>query len=459
MTDWQLIEAYRAGDEDAFANLVQKYYALVYGAACRRVCDVHLAQDVTQCVFLLFSRKAKTLPSSIAIGGWFLRTVRFVCLDVVRKGRHWQRLENEDLVTETMETPFDPTGPLASLEEAILALSGDEQVCLLGKYYEGKSFKELGTELNISEDAAGKRVTRALEKMRNFFRRRGVKISVAAIPVVLNAGFAISARGAAAQAGTSAVLAAIKGGGATSASSSLAAHAAKVLAWKQWTAAAIKCALVLAFVGGGAGWYWINSQPPLPATTAVPFSDARIGILGRSWSDVMQRAALMRHRFPQTPRPADARLPAARQENKSLFRDRMGLSWGLQKLGQEGSLRNILPAYLVSGMDELLTLSPSQRALIFDAVQQFIPEGSNENAISSLLETNKPKIAAAIRPALSIRQRGRFDRVCGPNGEFLLINRTSYGRSPGYMAWQDWLGGGGIITPREAMETVPPELW
>src|SRR5215472_12882347 len=163
MTDWQLIEAYRSGDEDAFAALVQKYYALVYGAACRQVCDAHLAKDIAQCVFLLFSRKLKTLSPAVAIGGWFLRTTRFVALDTVRKTRHWQHMENETVLTETMVAPsFDATGPLASLEEGILSLPAREQMCLLAKFYEGKSFKEIGADLNISQDAAEKRVARAL---------------------------------------------------------------------------------------------------------------------------------------------------------------------------------------------------------------------------------------------------------------------------------------------------------
>src|SRR5262245_52189666 len=206
MKDWELIEAYRRGDEEAFATLVRQYYSLVYGAACRQVSDRHLAEDVTQCVFLLFARKVKSLSSSTAIGGWFLRTVRFVARDVARKSRHWQSVENVEALIDTMEKPsFDPVGPLASLEEAILALSPKEQTCLLAKYYEGKSLKEIGADLNISEDAAEKRVARALDKMRSFYQRRGMRVSNAAMPLVLGAGF-LMAKDAAAQTGAATVL-------------------------------------------------------------------------------------------------------------------------------------------------------------------------------------------------------------------------------------------------------------
>src|SRR5215471_6669985 len=107
MNDWQLIEAYRTGDEEAFATLVQRYYSLVYGAACRQVADRHLAEDVAQCVFVLFARKLHGLSPATAIGGWFLRTVRFVAKDVLRKTRRWEQLE-ESLSEPSDKSPFDP---------------------------------------------------------------------------------------------------------------------------------------------------------------------------------------------------------------------------------------------------------------------------------------------------------------------------------------------------------------
>jgi RNA polymerase sigma factor (sigma-70 family) len=462
MKDWELIEAYRKGDEEAFATLVQRYYALVYGAACRQVCDRHLAEDVTQCVFLLFARKVHALSPATAIGGWFLRTVRFVARDVARKSRHWQCVENVETLIDTMEkAPFDPVGPLASLEEAILSLSDEEQTCLLAKYYEGKSLREIGADLNISEDAAEKRVSRALAKMRRFFQRRGLKVSNAAMPLVLGAGF-LMAKDAAAQTGTSAVLAAVKGQTVSSGVAALTAQAAKVLAWKKWLTVGAKAALVFILTGAGTAWFWVDRKPAVPPRTAFRVNDPRVEALGKSWSQVMQRAALVRHEFPQTPRAEDQRVPALREENKSLFRDRMALSQTLRTIDQDSSARVFLPGYVTCGLAELLDLSAAQKAFVFDLLQRVLlglPSGISETEASGILETNKPALVAAIRDELSIRQRWRFDRVCGPNGEFLLINRTSYGRTPGYIAWQDWLGGGGILTPTEAMETAPPSLW
>jgi RNA polymerase sigma factor (sigma-70 family) len=460
MNDWQLIEAYRTGDEDAFATLARRYYSLVYGAACRQVSDTHLAEDITQCVFLLFARKINGLSPATAIGGWFLRTVRFVAKDVIRKSRHWQRLENEDELIEIMENPhFDPVGPLASLEEALLSLAPKEQTCLLAKYYEGKSFKEIGADLNISEDAVEKRVARGLEKMRGFFKRRGLKVSTATIPMVVSAGFLMAKGAGAADTGPSAVLAAVKGKAVSSNAAAMTVKAAKLLIWKKWMAVATAFAASLTLGGAVAGWFWVNHKPAVPERTAFQINDPRILILGKSWNHVMQRAAIVRHEFPRTPRAEDSRVPALREENISLFRDRMALAWGLRSLDQEDGARILLPGYITCGLSELLEFNPAQQAFAFDIAQKFLPPGIKEEEASSILETNKPAMVGAIRDHLSIRQRWRFDQICGRNGEFLLINRTSYGRAPGYIAWQDWLGGGGIITPQEAMDAVPPNLW
>jgi RNA polymerase sigma factor (sigma-70 family) len=459
MKDWELIEAYRMGNEEAFATLVQRYYALVYGAACRQICDRHLAEDVTQSVFLIFARKAGTLSPATAIGGWFLRTVRFVARDVARKSRRWQTAENVETLIDTMEKPsFDPVGPLASLEEAILALSPKEQTCVLAKYYEGKSLKEIGADLNISEDAAEKRVARALEKMRGFYQRRGLKVSNAAMPLVLGAGF-LMAKDAAAQTGPATVVAALKSKTLSSSAMGLAARAAKIMAWKNLLATGGKAALPFVLASVFILWLCVNRVPPVPPRAAFRVNDPRVESLGKSWSQVMQRAALVRHEFPQTPRAEDQRVPALREENKSLFRDRMALSSGLRSLDQDSNAKIFLSEYMTCGLTELLDLSAVQQAYVFDFLQRLLPFGINETEASGILETNKPAIVAAIRDQLSIRQRWRFDRVCGSNGEFLLINRTSYGRAPGYIAWQDWLGGGGILTPAEAIETVPPNLW
>lgn len=62
-----------------------------------------------------------------------------------------------------------------AVDEALAGLGDADRNLLLLRYFEGQSYREVGDALGFSEDAARMRVTRALEKLREFFAQRGVK--------------------------------------------------------------------------------------------------------------------------------------------------------------------------------------------------------------------------------------------------------------------------------------------
>jgi DNA-directed RNA polymerase specialized sigma24 family protein len=74
-TDKQLLKRYlNDGAEDAFATLVQRYLALVYGVALRRLYDPTRAQEVTQSVFITLARQSLWLSRHSSLAGWLHRT-------------------------------------------------------------------------------------------------------------------------------------------------------------------------------------------------------------------------------------------------------------------------------------------------------------------------------------------------------------------------------------------------
>src|SRR6266550_8781650 len=90
MTDLQLIREYQRGAHDAFAQLVHRYIDLVYSAAVRQVRDPGLAEDVTQAVFLILSKKAHTFRDDVVVAAWLLKTTYFAARDALRMRRRRQ---------------------------------------------------------------------------------------------------------------------------------------------------------------------------------------------------------------------------------------------------------------------------------------------------------------------------------------------------------------------------------
>src|SRR5579872_6100473 len=122
MTDLELLKQYvDLGSEDAFTNLVGKYTNLVYSAALRQTGNAQDAEDVSQVVFMILSRKAAAIRSNAILSGWLVRTTRFVALNVHRKqARRW---EAETNVTRQRETETEEAWAQISpiLDEALVS--------------------------------------------------------------------------------------------------------------------------------------------------------------------------------------------------------------------------------------------------------------------------------------------------------------------------------------------------
>src|SRR6478609_4425855 len=94
--DFELLQKFvRRGSDVAFEALVSRYVNLVHSAARRQVGDAHLAQEVTQAVFLLLARKAASLGPKTILPSWLYRTTRFVAADALRSERRRRRREEE----------------------------------------------------------------------------------------------------------------------------------------------------------------------------------------------------------------------------------------------------------------------------------------------------------------------------------------------------------------------------
>lgn len=189
LDDRELLTRYaRSGSEEAFAVLVQRYVNSVYSAAYRQMSDSHQAEEVTQAVFLLLARKAGSFGRGVILGGWLHRAARFIAADMRRGAR--RRLERETRAMEqssanSESSSWEHLAPL--LDEGLDSLKDQDRHVLLLRFFRQLELRDVAAELDITEDAAQKRVSRALARLRDFYGRRGAVVSVSALGGVLAA--------------------------------------------------------------------------------------------------------------------------------------------------------------------------------------------------------------------------------------------------------------------------------
>jgi len=232
--------------EPAFETLVSRYINLVHSAALRQVGDAHLAQEITQVVFIILARKARSLGPHTILSAWLYRATRYVAADSLKIQRRRQHYEQEAYMRSLVnEPPADTWAQLAPLlDEAMGALGETDRSALVLRFFENKTAREIGLALRMAEPAAQKRVARALEKLRAIFSKRGVTLTAVAIGGALTAN---SVRAAPAGLATTVTAAVAKGAGAGGSTLTLLKGALKIMAWtKAKMAIAIGAGVVFA---------------------------------------------------------------------------------------------------------------------------------------------------------------------------------------------------------------------
>ena len=229
--DITLLKQYAEGDEYAFTVLVNRYINLVYSTALRQVCNPSQAEEITQAVLIILTRKAKSFSPKTILSGWLYQTATLTAANFQRSEIRRQHREQEafmqSTLTESDTASWEHIAPL--LDEAMGRLGEADRNAIVLRFVENKTPQEVATTLKLNEVSARKRVSRAVEKLRKFFLKRGVTLSGAAIAGAVSANSVHAAPvGLAAAISTITVT---KGAAASASTLTLVKGALKAMAW------------------------------------------------------------------------------------------------------------------------------------------------------------------------------------------------------------------------------------
>jgi RNA polymerase sigma factor (sigma-70 family) len=164
-TDAALVARCRAGDESAWAQLVERFSRYVY-AICSQGFRLssHDAEDVFQEVFAKAYEKLPRLRNDDAIRPWLAQLTRRLCIDRLREAT--REAPVEELEPDGMDATIDTLDEAMSVREA-LARIGEPCGDMLDRFFaRDQSYRTIGDELGLPAGTIASRISRCLEKLK-----------------------------------------------------------------------------------------------------------------------------------------------------------------------------------------------------------------------------------------------------------------------------------------------------
>lgn len=171
-----LLQRCRAGDNEAFDNLIERYRNKVYSTAFRMMGNYHDASDCTQEVFLRVYRSIGSFRGDSSFSTWIYHITVNVCKDELRKNSRHNAITSIDELVNTdkgelkRELPSDAPLPEELYEQVEVAdalavlinqLEPNYRLALLMREHDDLSYQEIADILGTSIGTVKSRISRA----------------------------------------------------------------------------------------------------------------------------------------------------------------------------------------------------------------------------------------------------------------------------------------------------------
>jgi len=172
VSDLDLITRFQEGDEEAFADLYERYHPRIFTFCLRMMSNNEtLAGDAFQETFIKIYQRAEQFRMGTNVIGWMLMVARNTCLNMLRAQKPNDSLDNHvGLVSQdrTMDPEFGHEQKFLKelLETAIGNLPVEIREPLILREFDGFSYSEIAKQLSITLGATKQRIYRAKQALR-----------------------------------------------------------------------------------------------------------------------------------------------------------------------------------------------------------------------------------------------------------------------------------------------------
>jgi RNA polymerase sigma factor (sigma-70 family) len=165
LPDAELVRRCKAGDEDAWNELVARFSRYVYAICTRgfRLSDTD-AEDVFQELFARVYTNLHTLRDDAAVRPWIAQLTRRLCIDTLAKGER-ERPDAEPL-PDAHGNDLAEIDEAFEVREAVATLSDTCQEMLDRFFARDQSYRTISEELELPAGTIASRIARCLGKLR-----------------------------------------------------------------------------------------------------------------------------------------------------------------------------------------------------------------------------------------------------------------------------------------------------
>ena len=175
MEEARVIALVRAGEADAFAEIIERYQASIIRYLYRLMGDYEMAKDLAQDTFIQAYKGILKTDAELSFKAWLYR---IATNNALQHQRRKKLLSFIPFTAKSHDVPdsanqADCSGEKLAINEVLLKIPEEQRTCLVLHFVEGFKYREIAETLNCSEEAVRKRVARGKKLFISLYDREG----------------------------------------------------------------------------------------------------------------------------------------------------------------------------------------------------------------------------------------------------------------------------------------------